>query len=107
MRDLAVQAGYYRCFIDPSVEPDLELRDSLERLRQWGAQTTYPLLMHVYGLRGAGTATTEQLRRCLPYVEAFLVRRQLVGVPTNQLNRLFADAVRQLNANLRCRRRPS
>lgn len=100
VRDLAVQAGYYRCFIDPSVEPDLELRSSLERLRQWGAQTTYPLLMHVYGLRGAGTATTAQLRRCLLYVEAFLVRRQLVGVPTNQLNRLFADAVRQLNAHL-------
>jgi len=100
VRDLALRASYYRCFVDPTVETDPELRASLKRLAEWGAQTTYPLLMHIYGLRGAGTATTEQLRRCLDYVEAFLVRRQLVGVPTNQLNRLFADAVRQLNQDL-------
>ncbi|HCF99016.1 MAG TPA: hypothetical protein DEV93_00565 [Chloroflexi bacterium] len=57
-------------------------------------------MIHLYGLRGEGKATTEQLRRCLSFIESFLVRRQLVGVPTNQLNRLFADAVRQLNPEL-------
>lgn len=100
VRDLALRAQYYRCFVEPPVETDLELRGSLERLRQWGAQTTYPLLMHLYSLRGEGRATVEQLRHCLSFIESFLVRRQLVGVPTNQLNRLFADAVRQLNPDL-------
>jgi len=100
VRDLALRAQYYRCFVEPAAETDIELRGSLERLRQWGAQTTYPLLMHLYGLRGEGRATVEQLRRCLSFIESFLVRRQLVGVPTNQLNRLFADAVRQLAPDL-------
>lgn len=100
VRDLALRGRYYRGFVEPPAETDPELRGSLERLRQWGAQTTYPLLMHLYGLRGEGQATTEQLRRCLSFIESFLVRRQLVGVPTNQLNRLFADAVRQLNPDL-------
>ena len=100
VRDLALRAQYYRCFVEPLVETDPELRGSLERLRQWGAQTTYPLLMHLYSLRGEGHATIEQLRRSLSFIESFLVRRQLVGVPTNQLNRLFADAVRQLNVDL-------
>ncbi|HEV2034079.1 MAG TPA: DUF4268 domain-containing protein [Candidatus Dormibacteraeota bacterium] len=100
VRDLALRAQYYRCFVEPLIEPDPELRGSLERLRQWGAQTTYPLLMHLYSLRGEGRATVEQLRHCLSFIESFLVRRQLVGVPTNQLNRLFADSVRQLNPDL-------
>jgi len=100
VRDLALRAKYYGCFVEPRAEQDAELRASLERLRQWGAQTTYPLLMHLYGLRGEQRATVEQLRRCLSYIEAFLVRRQLVGVPRNQLNRLFADAVRQLAEDL-------
>jgi hypothetical protein len=97
VRDLALRSKYYLCFVDPSTEPDLEIRAALERLGQWGAQTTYPLLMHLYGLRGDGQASTDQLRRCLSFIESFLVRRQLCGVSTNQLNRLFADAVRQLN----------
>src|SRR5712691_5889511 len=100
VRDLALRAQYYRCFVEPTAETDAELRGSLERLRQWGAQTTYPLLMHLYGLRGEGRASVEQLRRCLSFIESFLVRRQLVGVPTNQLNRLFADDVRQLAPDL-------
>ena len=100
VRDLALRATYYRCFIEPSSESDAEMRRSLEHLLRWGAQTTHPLLMHLYGLRGEGRATTEQLRRCLSFIESFLVRRQLVGVPTNQLNRLFADAVRQLNPDV-------
>ena len=100
VRDLALRAQYYRCFIEPTVEPDPALRASLERLQQWGAQTTYPLLMHLYGLRGEGKATTEQLRRALLFIESFLVRRQLVGVPAKQLNRLFANAVQQLSRDL-------
>jgi hypothetical protein len=100
VRDLALRAQYYRCFVEPTAETDVELRGSLERLRQWVAQTTYPLLMHLYGLRGEGRASVEQLRRCLSFIESFLVRRQLVGVPTNQLNRLFAGAVRQLAPDL-------
>jgi hypothetical protein len=100
VRDLALRATFYRCFVDPSTEPDLDLRGSLERLSQWGAQTTFPLLMHLYSQRGDKKATTEQLRRCLSFIESFLVRRHLCGVPTNQLNRLFADAVRQMNPDL-------
>src|SRR5438094_9982705 len=45
--DLARRSRQYKRLIDPSSEPDPEIRAGLLRLNRWGAQTTYPLLMHV------------------------------------------------------------
>ncbi|MEA2682267.1 MAG: hypothetical protein QOK05_595 [Chloroflexota bacterium] len=100
VRDLARQAGFYKRLVDPGAEPDLDVRAGLARLNRWGAQTTYPLLMHIYGLIDAGKATAANLSQTLAYIESFIVRRHLARVPTNQLNRLFADMIKQLDPSL-------
>ena len=94
VRELAQQATFYARLVDPGHEPDLEVRGSLLRLNRWGAQTTYPLIMHLYGLREAGKCTVEELRLALTYLESFIVRRFLCQVPTNQLNRLFIELIK-------------
>ena len=66
------------------------------RLRRWGAQTSYPVLMAAYDLRERGLLTIEGLREVVSYIESFLVRRQLAGIPTNALNRLFVQFVEHL-----------
>lgn len=96
IRDLAVRATHYRRLVDPSAEPDLETRAALTRIRRWGAETTYPLLMHVYDQIDRGQATQKDLVGCLRHIESFLYRRHLAQVPTNQLSRLFLDAIKQL-----------
>jgi len=96
VRDLALRARHYRRLIDPSAEDDQELRAGLLRLRRWGAQTSYPLLMAAYDLRERGLLTTEGMRKAVSYIESFLVRRQLAGIPTNALNRLFVQFVGHL-----------
>ena len=50
------------------------------RLRRWGAQTSYPVLMAAYDLRERGLLPVEGLREVVSYIESFLVRRQLAGV---------------------------
>ncbi len=96
IRDLALRASHYRRMVDPSVEPDLEVRAALTRLRRWGAETIYPMLMHMYDLTERGAATTADLLQSLSYIESFLVRRHLAGVSAKQLNRLFIDGIKQL-----------
>jgi alkylated DNA nucleotide flippase Atl1 len=96
IRDLAVRAKHYRRLVDPSAEPDPLTRAALTRLRRWGAETTYPLLMHVYDLIDRGKATQADMVECLRYIESFLVRRHLAQVPTNQLSRLLSDSIKQL-----------
>lgn len=46
--------------------------------------------MHLYDLRDRGECTDAEV------VESFLVRRMIVGVPTNNLNRIFSAIVQQL-----------
>jgi alkylated DNA nucleotide flippase Atl1 len=96
VRDLALRARHYKQIIDPSAEPDPQVRAGLLRLRRWGAQTSYPVLMTAYDLRDRGLLTVEGMREVVSCIESFLVRRQLAGIPTNALNRLFVQFVAQL-----------
>ena len=96
VRDLALRARHYKRLIDPSAEDDQQLRAGLWRLRRWGAQTSYPVLMAAYDLHDRGLLGVEGLREVASYIESFLVRRHLAGVPTNALNRLFVQFVGQL-----------
>jgi uncharacterized protein with ParB-like and HNH nuclease domain/alkylated DNA nucleotide flippase Atl1 len=96
VRDLALRARHYKRLIDPAAEADPEVRAGLQRLRRWGAQTSYPVLMAAYDLRERGLLPVEGLREVVSYIESFLVRRQLAGIPTNALNRLFVQFVGQL-----------
>lgn len=96
VRDLALRAHHYKRLIDPSTEDDPEIRGALSRLRRWGAQTSYPVLMAAYDLRERGVLSIEGMRQVVSYIESFLVRRQLAGIPTNALNRLFVQLVDDL-----------
>ena len=96
VRDLALRARHYKRIIDPSEEEDAELRAGLLRLRRWGAQTSYPVLMAAYDLRERGLLPLPRVREVVSYVESFLVRRQLAGISTNALNRLFVQFVANL-----------
>ena len=62
-------------------------------LRNWGAGTVYPLLLRLYDRVEAGTVDHEEAANCLEYLESFLARRHLAGVPTNALNRLFLGLI--------------
>jgi len=94
--DLRRQAGHYKRLIDPVAEQDAELREGLARLSRWGAQTSHPVLMVALDLRERGVLPVEELRRVVAYVESYLVRRQLVRVPPNALNRSFVQLVGRL-----------
>jgi alkylated DNA nucleotide flippase Atl1 len=96
VRDLALHAEHYKRIIDPVAEDDPDLRAGLVRLRRWGAQTSYPVLMAAYDLRERSLLSIEGMRGVVSYIESFLVRRQLAGVPTNALNRLFVQFVEHL-----------
>lgn len=96
VRELARRARHYKRLIDPSTEPDPELRASLGRLSTWGAQTSHPTLMVAFDLQERGVITTADVRLVVNYVESYLVRRQLARVPPNALNKIFIALIGRL-----------
>jgi alkylated DNA nucleotide flippase Atl1 len=87
--ELARRARHLERIVDPAKEPDAQLRAALERLSSWGAQTAYPLVMHLLDLAERGNCTTSDVVESLSYIESFLVRRMICQVPPNNLNRVF------------------
>ncbi|RSN51508.1 GmrSD restriction endonuclease domain-containing protein [Actinomadura sp. WAC 06369] len=85
--------------VEPAREPDPDLRAVLGRFQEWGGQITYPIALHLLDLLDHGKARTEQVVRALSYVESFLVRRMLAGIPTNNLNRILNSAPKELETD--------
>lgn len=82
--------------IDPGYEDDPELAVLLRRLVDWGNMIYRPLALHLMVLRDEGHADTAELVRALGYVESFLVRRMIAGVPTQGLNRIFTSSPKEI-----------
>ncbi len=87
--ELARRSRHLERILHPSREPDAAVQAGLERLRTWGAQTAYPLVMHLLDLADRGVASAADVAEALTYIESFLVRRMICQVPTNNLNRVF------------------
>jgi alkylated DNA nucleotide flippase Atl1 len=100
VRELARRASFFHRIVLPHTEPDPSVRAALERLDRWGASTTYPLLLHLYDLWDRRECSVAGVLETLGYVESFLVRRMIAGVPSNNLNRIFSSLVPQLPAGL-------
>ncbi|MGY1637897.1 DUF262 domain-containing protein [Geodermatophilus sp. SYSU D00742] len=90
IEELARRSQHLERILRPAREPDPVLRERLQRLRDWGAQTSYPLVMHLLDLEDRGLTDKADVAEALTYVESFLVRRMVCQVPTNNLNRVFS-----------------
>ncbi|MFG2243707.1 DUF262 domain-containing protein [Spirillospora sp. NPDC048823] len=85
--------------IEPARETDPHLRAVLMRLQEWGGQITFPIALHMLDLLDHERATAAEVTRGLSYVESFLVRRMIAGMPTNNLNRILNSAPKELETD--------
>jgi alkylated DNA nucleotide flippase Atl1 len=100
VRELSRRAVLFRRIVQPDNEPEPHVRAALARLDRWGASTTYPLLMHLYDLWDRAACSAADVLDALNYVESYLVRRLIKGVPINSLKSIFIGLVPQLPAGL-------
>lgn len=82
---------------DPSREPDPAVRKHLRHLAEWSSTTTVPLTLRLLSRRAAGTSTSAEVAGALATLEAYLVRRTLVGRPGQGLNRIILQACGELD----------
>ncbi|MEU4835998.1 DUF262 domain-containing protein [Streptosporangium sp. NPDC023615] len=75
------------------------LAEPLGRLHAWGGQTSYALVLHLLDLLDRKETTPDQVVTALGYVESFLVRRMIRDKSTNNLNRIFNAAPKELETD--------
>jgi uncharacterized protein with ParB-like and HNH nuclease domain len=89
LSDLKIYSSYYGKLINPSREPDPEIRLHLEFLSGIEVNTSYPFLLQVYHDYHSGLLDKAGIVEVLELIQAFVWRRFLVGLPTNALNKIF------------------
>lgn len=94
--ELHHKARMFKRVLDPQAESAPALRRALDRLSRWGAAVVYPICLHVLLACDAGQLTAYDAAAALRVVESYLVRRMIVGLPTNNLNRIMMSLVKDL-----------
>ena len=91
LRRLNVDSHDYLAIVAPTQTTPASVEARLSFLRAWGAETARPLILELLVRLRAGRLSEEEVAECLLLVESFFVRRMIVGIPTNNLNRIFSS----------------
>lgn len=78
-------------------EEDRELREAFADINTLKVAVAYPFLLELYDDYGAGVLTRDDFLRILRLIEAYVFRRAICGIPTNSLNKTFANLGRELD----------
>ena len=88
------RAGFhYERLLNPRVEPDAELSESLAALERLDVTTAYPFLLRCYDDLESGRLSAEELSSIVRVIENYVVRRFVCFIPTNQFNKIFPGSL--------------
>lgn len=86
---LAEYGNNYQKLLYPEFETHGGLQKQLKRINRIEVTTAYPLLLKLYEYVDSGDMTKEQFVHFLEILENYLIRRYIMGIATNQLNKIF------------------
>lgn len=94
--DLRTYAGYF-CAMALGREQDPELSRAFQDLRELRVEVAYPLLLELYADWKQGFLSRPDFIATLQLIESYVFRRAICAIPTNSLNRTFANFARSLD----------
>ncbi len=72
-------------------EPDPNLKNAFKRISQLDVRACYPFLLKVYDDYSADVINAGDFDTIVCLVENYIFRRTICGLPSNSLNKIFAD----------------
>lgn len=77
-------------------EPDSELLIAFKRISRLKVDVSHPFLLAVYSDYEKGDLSKEEFIETLNLVENYVFRRAICGIPTNSLNKTFANLYKSI-----------
>jgi len=96
IKDLFIYATHYAKVVLRK-EKDKELQNLFNNILRLRVDVAYPFVLPVYNDFIDGVLTREELVSVLKLVESYVFRRAICGIPTNSLNKTFANLYRSVN----------
>lgn len=95
VREIRDYAKHF-CAMALGSEPDAELKDAFNDLRELRVDVAYPFLLELYHDYSSGTLSKPDLLATVRLVEAYVFRRAICAIPTNTMNKTFATFTKAL-----------
>lgn len=99
LASLARKSAYYSGLLHPDREPNQELRRAFERLQAAGGLTAYPIVLWLFEQRHLGHVNNAQIVEGVAWIESFLVRRFVAGLPPNNLTSMFGSMLARIHGD--------
>jgi uncharacterized protein with ParB-like and HNH nuclease domain/predicted transport protein len=93
--DIRSFAGYY-CAMALAGEPDADLRVAFRDIRELKVDVALPFLLELYADYAGQMLAKAELLQAARWVEGYVFRRAVCGIPTNSMNKTFATFARSL-----------
>ena len=78
-------------------EDDVEIKEILANIRTLKVEVAYPFLLQVYEDYANGVIERDEFVTILKLVESYVFRRAITGIPTNSLNKTFAQLYKEVD----------
>ncbi len=85
---------FYEKILCLKPEANKAIRERLENIQALKVTTAYPLLLRLLDAYQSQQIRQMELEKCLGLIESYIVRRTVCEVPTNTLNKLFIQWVK-------------
>ena len=93
--DIRSFARYY-CAMALGSESDDDLKAAFHDIRELKVDVAFPLLLELYADYVAQVLAKAELLQAARWVESYVFRRAVCGIPTNSMNKSFANFARTL-----------
>ena len=95
--DVALFSRYFVRLAFPERNDDPVIRSIMENINTLKVDVAYPLLLEAFDdFERGGLLTREAFIEILDLVESYVIRRAIVGIPTNSMNKTFATFKRSI-----------
>jgi len=88
--DIRKFAGYY-CGMALGKEPNKQLADAFQDLRELRVDVAYPLLLEIYEDYQHNLLSEQDFVTVVRLIESYVFRRSVCNIPTNSMNKTFAN----------------
>lgn len=88
---------YYNKLLNPKNEPDRAIRTQLEYINRLEINVAFPFLMKVYEDYSENIIDKETFIKVLDFIQSFVWRRFILGLPTNALNKIFMTLYKEID----------
>ena len=100
MKELVAEINKYsKYFVNMALgkEQDVKIKEVFNDINNLKVDVSYPFLMKAYEDYEEGKISKEELIELLKYLESYVFRRAICGIPTNSLNKTFANLYKEID----------